>query len=290
MTKQNRGEARREILSFLSRSTTPMRRAVRKLFRNISDTIDLKVVRNISDNGQDPSWERDVFSEVDKFLTTDIRDILLGALERGGEGTQRSLGKSVKQFNSLAERMRAVIQSRRSILEKSLGTQTVEDVVFQLKRLITVEGLGERGVAERLKRIIGLNRNQQTTIINLAASLRDAGEAETTISSAVSSRSGIMLEQRSRFIARNEMVFAFNAGKIEGVRQLQEEGELSQTVKEWVTAGDERVECICEPLDGQRAELNEPFEETGCPADFAPLDNPPAHFGCRCTVVFDEQV
>ncbi len=267
-----------------------MRREIRNTFNDLRGTITTSLIREITDSGQSPRWEALVISKINERLEGKYTDILLSALTRGGEGTQRDLSKSVKQFDNLAARMRAVIQSRRSILEKSLGTQTVEDVVFQLKRLITVEGLGERGIAERLKRIIGLNRQQQTTIINLSASLRTAGESEATIAASVSSRSGIMLEQRARFIARNEMVFAFNAGKIEGVLQLQEEGELLTVRKEWVTAGDERVECICEPLDGQTVDINSTFDETGCPADFSPLDNPPAHFGCRCTVVFEEQV
>lgn len=49
----------------------------------------------------------------------------------------------------------------------------------------------------------------------------------------------------------------------------------------WVTAGDEKVCPVCGALDGHGVEVNQPFDSA-----VGPLDAPPAHVACRCTLWF----
>jgi SPP1 gp7 family putative phage head morphogenesis protein len=74
---------------------------------------------------------------------------------------------------------------------------------------------------------------------------------------------------RSKITAKTEAVRAHHKAKIQMYR---DEGVEEVTIMaEWVTAGDDRVCPICEPLDGRTFTLNEIEGML------------PAHAGCRCS-------
>ncbi len=102
----------------------------------------------------------------------------------------------------------------------------------------------------------------------------------------VRSRGQRLVQQRHIAIARTELNFSFNKGLELGVRQAVDEGLIStQTVKIWQTVEDAAVECICQPLNGEQAQLNEEFS---IPEIGGSISGPPAHVNCRCSLTFKE--
>jgi SPP1 gp7 family putative phage head morphogenesis protein len=85
---------------------------------------------------------------------------------------------------------------------------------------------------------------------------------------------------RAETIARTETMRASNEGQAQLWDQATETGFLTGTEKqEWIVTPDDRLCPICEPLDGETAELGGVFESDG-----EEYDAPPAHPNCRCTI------
>jgi len=79
-------------------------------------------------------------------------------------------------------------------------------------------------------------------------------------------------EWRALRIARTEVISGYAQGSLEGYRQT---GIVKQ--KQWLTAGDDRVEgeCLLNEADGPIA-LEATFTSG--------VDAPPVHCNCRCTL------
>lgn len=90
-----------------------------------------------------------------------------------------------------------------------------------------------------------------------------------------------LLRNRAVVIARTEMAYAANAGRLNAWEAAQRSGALGPDArKRWVTAHDERTCSECGPMDGQTVALSDNFGHG------APM--PPRHPRCRCTAVVAE--
>ena len=233
------------------------------------------------------------------FLQERLREVYLEGISGAIENlTIKILEKassevSVKQLESLSERMKVFIGSRRDHLKQFVGEKDVDNLISVLQRTVGDQTLGTQAVAKRMQEFVGLNSRQQKAMVRRIAELREDGLSETQIDRAIRQTSRVALRSRENILAHQELVTAFNFAKVEGVNLLQEEGEIGRTVKEWVTLADEAVECICRPMEGVRVDLKEDFDappgaECGFPS--GPIPHPPAHPLCRCVVVFEEIV
>lgn len=90
-----------------------------------------------------------------------------------------------------------------------------------------------------------------------------------------------LLRARSETIARTETMAASNEGQRELWLQAQDEGLLPRNiVRKWIITDDDRLdEAICAEMEGETAELDEPFVLP----DGTEVMGPPAHPNCRCT-------
>lgn len=87
-------------------------------------------------------------------------------------------------------------------------------------------------------------------------------------------------EERAETIARTETMRAANQGQLEAWEQAVEAGLLTGNErKEWIVTPDDRLCPICEPMDGETADLDGDFNVDG-----ERIDAPPAHPRCRCTM------
>ena len=91
--------------------------------------------------------------------------------------------------------------------------------------------------------------------------------------------------------ARTAMTSAQNAGRMEVIEEANDEG--IHTKKKWVATLDSRTRDTHQELDGQTAEVDEPFEVTGddgatykimFPGD--PTADPCMVYNCRCTLEY----
>lgn len=83
-------------------------------------------------------------------------------------------------------------------------------------------------------------------------------------------------EARAETIARTESMLAVHQGQREAWAQAVDEGLLPEGVRRtWIVTPDDKLCPICEPLDGEEADLDGLFA--------GEFDGPPAHPNCRCT-------
>lgn len=95
-------------------------------------------------------------------------------------------------------------------------------------------------------------------------------------------------DSRAEMIARTEVIKASNFASVESWRQS---GVVE--AKEWLTAGDERVDPLCLAMDGKVMILKDIFFKEGDTFTVGEhsmtfehdVPEPPMHVGCRCTLI-----
>jgi len=102
------------------------------------------------------------------------------------------------------------------------------------------------------------------------------GEGTNKLAKRVSSVMDIGMN-RAKAIARTETNRAENMGSLDGWRQSGLDIE-----KEWLAKLDKDTSIICKALNGKKVGINEKFKYQG-----NIFDSPPAHVGCRSTLVFN---
>ena len=139
---------------------------------------------------------------------------------------------------------------------------------------------------EGLSGWLGVSKKQAAALDRAERLFVEQGLSIKEANDLVRSRGQQLVQRRHIAIARTELNFSFNKGLELGVRQAMDEGLIStQTVKVWQTVEDAAVECICQPLNGEQAKLNEQFE---IPEIGGSISGPPAHVNCRCSLTFKE--
>lgn len=95
------------------------------------------------------------------------------------------------------------------------------------------------------------------------------------------------LDYRADTIARTESLRAGNSGLLDGYQQAVDRGVMpaEAVTRHWQAAIDERTCPVCLSIvenNPKGVGLNEPFE-----SDDGPVDDPPVHVNCRCTVQYE---
>lgn len=179
----------------------------------------------------------------------------------------------------------------------------------------TIQGLNPREQATQIQRFIGLTEKQSQMVRNyrnnletlsarsLTRDLRDR-RFDSVIRRAIKDQTPLTDEQiarmvdryrsrfiayRARVIARTEALRAVHQGSDEMIRQALSGGvfEDQDIVRQWITAGDERVRGTHKTMHGQKRSLDEPFRSGAgvalrYPGDIAAPPNETLQ--CRCVV------
>lgn len=139
--------------------------------------------------------------------------------------------------------------------------------------------------AKELRSFINLTARQETTLskftdLNRARLMQEGysgRKLELKLDQLVQQQYKKMVSQRSKVIARNEILVAENNGRFLGFEQSIEQGWSDpQSVKRWSTSTDERTCSICMPMNGASVQWNETFPNG--------VFQPPAHIMCRCSI------
>ena len=189
-----------------------------------------------------------------------------------------------KQFDMFRAAFLQALGGRRSFLMERYDDSF--KAAFKIVERGVASGLSVANIAERLRNVIGISSRQAVQLGNQGIRLLAAGVEPGEALNIVNRRGGQMAEFRRIAIGRTELNGAFNRGMELGVSQAVDEGLVSpQIVKVWQTVGDAAVECICEPLNGEEAKLNEEF---AVPEIGGTVSGPPVHVNCRCSLTFKE--
>lgn len=191
-----------------------------------------------------------------------------------------STGFGFTGTNAAAARV-AARSAARLVTEIARETMlAIRDVIVQA----IIEGNPPAAAARSIRSMVGLNRQQARAAEAYRQELIDSGLSADRIERDMDRYVAKAIRERSRTIARTEVMQALNEGARETYRQAQREGLLTDAaVKEWLTTDDEKACPICEPLDGVQVPLGDDFE-----TENGPLPGPPAHPRCRCAMAVTE--
>lgn len=229
-----------------------------------------------------------------------LEDVVLEGVRQAGIAEARSLQRQIDiaiRFDLTDPRSVEFIRNHGAALVRDVSDETRRGIQTVISRGFQ-QGLAPPQMARMIRNRIGLTHSQAEIVANYEAALRAAvrgdlsfdalntrftlnpvrgagGLVESRIEAAVRQYEGRMLARRAQVIAHNETMKAAAAGKRELWNQLRDSGALAKDQqREWLTAEDSDVCSICEPLDGVRVGLDEPF-----PGGFEGTDG---HIGCRC--------
>lgn len=148
------------------------------------------------------------------------------------------------------------------------------------------QDISRETLARRIRQHVGLTEHQLRSVEVFEDRLIAQGVDPAVIERRVAKYAEAQMVRRARTIARTETIRVANAGQQLTWEQAVDEGLLkpSATSRVWLVTPDDRLDLeICEPMEGQRVGLTEPFK-TGTGASVL---HPPAHPLCRCAVVME---
>lgn len=157
------------------------------------------------------------------------------------------------------------------------------------------QGITPRQAVNQIAPLIGLSTPQVEAVGNLRGAILDnpggtvfAGNTAIRVPETVTPEflarrteeySNRLLNQRALTIARTETIAAANEGQLELWDQALEKGLLlGNEQRVWIATPDDRTDPVCAEMDGQRADLGEPFMTP----DGDEIMAPPVHPNCRC--------
>jgi hypothetical protein len=164
-------------------------------------------------------------------------------------------------------------------------TGQMKDRVREVVGRAFTENIPVYDTAKELRSVINLTKRQELTLGKFndlnRARLMDEGlsgrKLETKLSELTDRQYKKMISQRSKVIARNEILEAESAGRSLGFEQSVEQGWASPvSMKRWSTSTDERTCTICMPMNGMSVQWNQYFPNG--------VFDPPAHIMCRCSI------
>jgi len=210
--------------------------------------------------------------------------VLKQTLKLAGDHAAKLLSKNLGLPVSFdLTNIRAVAWIRRNGAEMvtNVTDQTRAAIVQAIERAI-IEGRAPAQAARDLVRLqVGLNKQQEKALAAFQAKLIEDDASD--IEKRVAKYAKALERQRSLSIARTETLNASNGGQQTLWLEAKDAGYLdpNKTEREWLVTDDDRLDVnVCEPMDGQKRGLEEPFI-TG---DGRSIMHPAAHPSCRCSM------
>lgn len=214
------------------------------------------------------------------------------AVLRSGQAAARELSRGLNigmtlAFDQVNPRAVDWIQLHAAQLVREVGDET-KGAVREIIRRAFEQGMHPYVAAREIQQIVGLTMRQGIAVDNYYKRLlRDGKYPQSVIERYTDRYAKQMQRYRARTIARYETQMASHLGQQDLWTQAEQRGLLpANTMREWLTAEDERVCPRCAPMDGQTVGLHEPFVSL----DGEHVLTPPLHQNCRCSVglVFPE--
>ena len=165
-----------------------------------------------------------------------------------------------------------------------LVTQVTDAEKGRIAELISranTEGLTVQQVARDL-RWVGLLPQHQTAVDQYRAELTGEGRPAAQVDRMTDKYRRSLLNFRTRMIARQELLTATHQGQLQAILDAVEHGEIdpSQTQRIWVAADDELLCPLCEFMDGQATNADEPWTTEDGSQVMIPQE---IHVQCRCS-------
>lgn len=227
---------------------------------------------------------------VQAFNWDETTSILNQTVTAFGRTTRDAIGNGfpkigfVGRFDFTDPRSIEFAQKQSAMLVTNMTNQMKEAVRTIIGRAFD-ESITVVDTARELRSVINLTARQEVTLTRftelnrnrLMAEGLSGRKLEKRLDELVTRQYKRMISQRSKVIARNEILVAENNGRFLGFTQAVEQGWAHpMSVKRWSTSTDERTCDICMPMNGKSVQWNQSYPNG--------VFNPPAHIQCRCSI------
>lgn len=157
-------------------------------------------------------------------------------------------------------------------------TQATVDAIRASVVEALAQGWSARKAARVIRESVGLTVRGAAAVARFAARLTEQDVPEATIGVRVARYAEAQRRLRALTIARTELATAASEGQHRLWVAAVDGGLLDRDrmVRVWIAAVDERLEELCEALDGETAPLDGPFSDG--------TFNTPRHVNCRCAI------
>lgn len=266
---------------------TPPERRVARILNNSASNLEEAAV---STTVQNAIGTGNVENVVQAFPWDATAEIINETAEVFGEVSRDAIGEGFPtvgfegRFDYTDPRSVAYAQQQSATLVTNMTSQAQEIVREVLGRAYS-SNLTVWDTAKELQAVINLTARQEATLSRfidanrsrLMAEGYSGRKLEKKLDELVERQYKRMISQRSKVIARNEILVAENNGRFIGFEQSIEDGWASPlSVKRWSTSTDERTCSICMPMNGASIQWNQSFPNG--------VYMPPAHIMCRCSI------
>lgn len=203
----------------------------------------------------------DLIREVTRETRLAVQTILIRAFQQGGHPDV--IAREIRDFIGLTVRQAQAVENYRAMLESGNPNQMRQALERSLR-----DGRFDRTILRTIEEQATL---PQARIDRMVERYRERA-----------------LNYRAVMIARTETIRASNMGTQAIWAQAKQQGLLDDTTRQkWIVSFDERLCEICKgiaKLNAKGVPLGSTFQ-----SDMGPLDGPPAHPNCRCTVALTFQ-
>lgn len=218
-------------------------------------------------------------------LYTAYKAILLGVFQKGGQAQFAAFPRKAASgpaFDIRHPEAEAWARKYAAALVEGLTNETRIAMANAVADFIRLQIPPAEG-ARMLRSMLGLTDRYAQAVVNFQNELRAQGYSDAYIQTKADLYATRLLNQRALTVARTESLRPTQEGQRQAYNQAVEQGVLqpSRTMREWVTAADELVCPICQPMDGQLTTLADPWDTEVGPVQI-PSDS---HPNCRCQAV-----
>ncbi len=227
-------------------------------------------------------WQQDYVKFVDKYLRPAWEEAMRAATD--------DLAAKYPDwyFNPMSDGIKKWTEARSAEFVTSVSQAQIDGLRAIVERAARLDGRNVDLLARAIRPMVGLYKQQAEANLNYYNKLIENGVKDNKALDLSIRYSARQQRYRGYLISRTELAFAYNKGMDEGVRQAQAKGYMRETTKTWCTADDERMCDSCRALEGKTIAMNDDFDFYTKLKMPGIRRTPPAHPGCRCSVLYKE--
>ena len=255
-----------------------------------SRAITYKEIREALLRGDiDQALLEDWMEDYTKFVKTHLQPAWIEAMKAATDDLAAKYPEW--NFNPMADGVRQWTETRSADFVTSVSQTQIEGIRAVVQKAAVLEDMSVDQLSRAIRPMVGLTHQQSVSNLNYYTTLIQNGMSTEKAMDLSIRYSARQHRYRGYNIARTELAFAYNQGSYEGTKQAIAAGYMSNVVKIWCTAEDERTCSICGALEGKTIGIDDDFDfrtKLATPANPTIRRVPPAHPSCRCTVLYKE--